>query len=119
MRIERQRRRQKRITMRNNAHAGGQGRCRATGIVIVVILFLLDGDLPIAVQECNQEASGGRTPLARTDPRRHQQPHNDEDHKKRAQVSHDDVTSIADFVSVESQRTEVNDIVGACSVSAG
>jgi len=108
-RIERECRRQKRFAGRFNAHAGGQRRRGAAGIVIVIVVALLfDGDLSIELCEGDQQASGGRTPFARTDPWRHQQPQYDKNYQQRAQVKHDNVTSSSDSFSVGSNLREVN-----------
>jgi hypothetical protein len=48
------------ITGRRNTHTPGQGRCRAAGIVIVIVVArLFAGDLSITLCEFDQEASGG------------------------------------------------------------
>jgi hypothetical protein len=81
-RLKRKSRGKEWITGWRDTHARGQGRCRATGIVIVIgVALLLAGDLSITLCEFDQEASGGRTPLARTDPWRHEQPQHDQDHE--------------------------------------
>jgi len=84
-RIECQCRRQEWFTGGRNAHAGSQRRSGTASIVIVVAVALgFDWNLSVALRQREQQASGGRTPLARTDPRRHQQPQYDEDHQQRA-----------------------------------
>lgn len=115
-RLRRQRRRikgqcwrWKRFTGWFDPHAGRQRRGRATGIVVVVVVALLfDGDLPVALGKRDQQASGGRTPFARTDPWRHQQPQHNKDHQQRAQVKHNNITPNTDTVSVGPADEEVN-----------